>query len=222
MKKLLFNILLVCFAGSISAQSIKQEFYNLNQRYLSIENYSASTKVVYFDASGNVEDQQIGKYVQHNNGSLYILGPYEVLSYGQELVQVNNADSTVIYMANNPAPSNRQPMDNYFKRVENYLKICKDSSITNIDGNTELSVELHHAVDNLVALKVNFTKDYILNSMEVKLLNGEKVRFEYHNVSFDKNRINKLFNRDNYLVGTGTDIQLNGKYSAYKFNNYSN
>jgi outer membrane lipoprotein-sorting protein len=209
--------------GQNVVQNIKQDLLKLNERYTTIESYSALTKVSYLDTANQVTEEQKGKYVQHDGNSLYVLGYYEVLSFGSELLQLNHTDSTAVYLNNGTKDEEKKdPMEDYLKKVSNYLKICKDSSITVVGDLKTVNIELKHPVDNVLGLKLTFSKDLILRKFEIKLSNLEVVRFEYFNVSFNKNKISKIFNRNDYLKGSGDDIRLNQTYANYKFNNFSN
>jgi hypothetical protein len=209
--------------GQNEVQNIKQDLLKLNERYTTIESYSALTKVSYLDTANQVTEEQKGKYIEHDGNSLYVLGYYEVLSFGSELLQLNHTDSTAIYLINGAENEQKKdPMEDYLEKVSNYLNICKDSSITVVGDLKTVNIELKHPVDNVLGLKLTFSEDLILRKFEIKLSNLEVVRFEYFNVSFNKNKISKIFNRNDYLKGSGDDVRLNPTYTNYKFNNFSN
>lgn len=222
MKRILFHILILGFSSALIGQNIRQELFNLNNYYTSIESYYTSMKVTYFDATGNEEEVQNGHFTQYATSSLYSLGPYEMLSFGNELVQINNTDSTVVYLKNNTDLSKSKPMDNYLKKINNYLKICNDSSIVIGNGFKEINIGLKHAIENITGLRLKFSNKYILSKMELTFINGEKISFEYYNTEFNKNKIKRAFKRSDYLKGENSNLELQNKYSSYKFNNFSN
>jgi hypothetical protein len=162
--------------GQNEVQNIKQDLLKLNERYTTIESYSALTKVSYLDTANQVAENE----------------------------------------------QKKDPMEDYLEKVSNYLNICKDSSITVVGDLKTVNIELKHPVDNVLGLKLTFSEDLILRKFEIKLSNLEVVRFEYFNVSFNKNKISKIFNRNDYLKGSGDDVRLNPTYTNYKFNNFSN
>ena len=223
MKGLILHISLVLSCFVANAQSITKELYKLNSKYAEFKSYYSQTKVSYLDSSNNVEEVQYGKYVQYGLNSLYILGPYEILTFDKELLQINHNDSTAVFLLSTSASTTnkQESLSDYLKKVTNYLKISSDTSLTRENEKITINVQLKYPVDYVVGLKVTYSKDYSLQEMEIKLSNKETIRFEYFNISFDKKKISKMFSRSKYLLGSGADLKLQQKYSAYKFKNFS-
>ena len=222
MKLNLLYITLLFLAPTLRAQNITQEMLMLNNNYTSINSYSASMKVLYYSAENEKIEEESGSYIQHGKYSRYILGPVEVLNFDNELLQLNHKDSIAVYKSSSFNNQSVNPMDNYVKRISNYLKICKDSSVTENGDNKIVHISLKSPIDNMTGITITFSKNYIIQSFEIHLVNNEKIRFEYTNVLFNKNKINKTFKRSDYVVGSGSEIHLQKKYSTYTFNNFSN